>query len=116
MVPEHFSNRGCHVEKHDDHFLPDTKDPDLLAVVAEEGWAFITQDTRIRRRPAERQALLESGIRAFALVSTANLSATETIEVLERAEVEVKRALSGSVGPSLYGIRKDGSLTKIDLT
>lgn len=114
-VPDHFSHRGCSVQKHDDHFLPETKDPELLAAVAQEGWVFITQDNRIRRRAAERQALIESGLRVFALVSTANLSSAETIAVLESAEGAIKDAALETDGPCLYGIRKDGSITTVEL-
>jgi PIN like domain len=60
---------GLRVELHDSHFRQGTPDADWLPVVGERGWIVLTKDTRIRYRPAEKQALLGAGVRAFAFTS-----------------------------------------------
>jgi hypothetical protein len=60
---------GLRIELHDDHFAQGTLDIVWLPVVGARGWVVLTKDTRIRHRPAERQALLSAGIRAFAFTS-----------------------------------------------
>lgn len=60
------------------------KDVDLLPEVARRKWAFVTQDARIRYRPAEKDAWLHAGLRVFVVV-TANLGAEATVAVFEKA-------------------------------
>ena len=114
-MPEALRARGWAVERHDDHFDQDTPDQVLLVQVAERGWAFVTQDKRIRRRPLERQALLDAGLGVFAVSSTANLSAEETAAVLIAAEEGVFEAFATVERPFVFGIHKDGSLHRLDV-
>ena len=60
---------GAFVEYLDDHFPIDAKDTDWLPETARRGWAVLTKDKRIRRSSDERQALLDHGVRYFALTS-----------------------------------------------
>ena len=103
------------MEKHDDHFKPDTSDDFLFREVSERGWIFITQDKRIRFRAAERQALLDYGLRTFSLVSTANLSAEDTVKVLRRARGAIRKTVADFDGPFVVGIYKDGSLKALNI-
>jgi PIN like domain len=104
---------GWLVERHDDHFSTTTPDDELLQAVAEQNWVFITQDRRMRKRPAEREALMSKGLRTFALASTANLSSVETLEVLLRAERAIRNVLANEEGPFVYSIHRDGSLHRL---
>lgn len=46
--------------------LPEhSPDPIVIAEVANRGWVFITRDKRIRRRPIERNAVLNSKLAVF---------------------------------------------------
>ena len=103
------------MEKHDDHFTQDTSDQALFREVSDRGWIFITQDKRIRFRAAERHALLEHGLRTFSLVSTANLSAADTIDVLRRARQAMEETVATVHGPWVFGIYKDGSLRPLNV-
>jgi hypothetical protein len=114
-VPETMSRRGWDVERHDDHFGQTTPDTEIMSGIASRGWVFITQDKRIRRRAPEREALIGAGLRTFAIISTANLSAVETGAVLVRAEAAIFEAIEAEEGPFLYGIVKDGSLHRFEL-
>ncbi len=42
-------------------------DVEWLNHAGQQGWVVLTKDRRIRRRPAERQVILDSGVRAFVL-------------------------------------------------
>src|SRR5881275_3087425 len=44
-------------------------DVEWLAMVGGEGWPVLMKDERIRYRPAEREALIAPGVRAFCLTS-----------------------------------------------
>ena len=68
-MPEALRQAGLRVEVHDDHFPPDASDADWLRVVGQRGWAVLTKDERIRRRPLERDALLGARVRAFVLTA-----------------------------------------------
>jgi predicted nuclease of predicted toxin-antitoxin system len=49
-----------------DKFPPDTKDPEWIRALAEEGeWIIVSGDPRISREKAERQAWQESRLTAF---------------------------------------------------
>lgn len=42
-------------------------DEEWLTRAGQEGWVVLMKDERIRSRPAERQALVDHGVRAFCL-------------------------------------------------
>jgi len=55
------------------------EDAEWLALAGERGWVVLMKDDRIRRRPAEIEALRVAGVRAFCLTN-ANLRAEEQSE------------------------------------
>lgn len=75
---------GLRVELHDDHFQQGTLDTVWLAEVGKRGWIVLTKDTLIRHRPAEKQALLGAGVRAFAFTS-GNLSGAQMGDAIVKA-------------------------------
>ena len=68
-VPDALRKAGARVEVHGAHFLPDASDTDILRFVGTRGWAFLSKDENVRRRPAERQALSEANVAAFILTA-----------------------------------------------
>ena len=52
------------------------EDAEWLQRAGEEGWIVITKDKRIRRRPAELDAIATHGVRAF-VISSADLTGVE---------------------------------------
>jgi hypothetical protein len=56
--PEILRSSGLNVERHEDHFAPDTPDAEWLEVVGDRGWIAITHDRRIRYKPNERDAVM----------------------------------------------------------
>jgi MOSC domain-containing protein YiiM len=101
------------VEVHDDHFPITTVDADLFPAVATRGWVFLTQDGRIRYRPVEIAALREAGLAVF-VVSSGNLSAHDTVAVLERARHRIERLLESQPRPFVARVAKDGSLRVLE--
>lgn len=68
-IGQRLAAEGLRVELHDDHFQQGTPDIVWLTEVGKRDWVVLTKDTRIRHRPAEKQALLGAGVRAFAFTS-----------------------------------------------
>lgn len=115
-VPAALAARGWNVERHDDHFAQDTPDEVILREIAARGWVFLTQDKKIRTRGPERRILLDHGVRTISIASTANLSASATIDTLTAAEDTIFEAVESETPPYILAVHKDGSVRRLDLT
>jgi hypothetical protein len=62
---------GLAVERHADHFAPDTADDVWLAEVGRHGWIALTHDKRIRYKPNERDAVMRHGVGLLVIVGAA---------------------------------------------
>jgi hypothetical protein len=62
---------GLAVERHSDHFAPDTSDDVWLAEVGRRGWIALTHDKRIRYKPNERDAVMRHGVGLLVIVGAA---------------------------------------------
>lgn len=111
-MPLALRDSGWAIELHDDHFPQNTKDVDLLPEVARRGWFFVTQDARIRYRPAEKDAWLHAGLRVFVVV-TANLGAEATVAILEKTRNRMEVVAAEEPAPFIFRIAKDGPLRRI---
>ena len=111
-MPSALRALGWAIEAHDDHFDQVTKDVDLLPAIAAAGWVFLTQDARIRYRPAEANALREAGLRTFVLV-TANLSAERTVGILKKARRRIERVAANEDAPFIYRVGKDRPVKQV---
>jgi hypothetical protein len=69
--PEILRSSGLKVERHSDHFPPDTPDAVWLEVVGKRGWIAVTHDHRIRYKPNERDAVLRHGVGLLVVVGAA---------------------------------------------
>lgn len=77
-----------------------------LRDAGENSWIVLTKDDAIRRRPAERDALTEAGVRAFCLTS-AQLRGAEQIERFVNNRHRILRQARHS-GPYIYGVYENG--------
>lgn len=100
------------MEAHADHFPPDTPDAEWLAEVGRRGWLVITKDKHIRYRTAERQALLEAGVRAFVLTAT-GLSGEENAAALVRALPRMVRFAAGHHAPFIASVSRSGAVAML---
>lgn len=71
-----------------------------------KGWVVLMKDDAIRRRPAERDALVEAGVRAFCLTN-AQLRAAEQTERFVRNRYRIIQQ-AREPGPYIYGIYERG--------
>lgn len=62
---------GLTVERHADHFAPDTADEVWLAEIGKRGWIALTHDRRIRYKPNERDAVMRHGVALLVIVGNA---------------------------------------------
>ena len=70
QFPRILTEAGLTVERHDDHFAPDTRDEEWLAEIGRRGWTAITHDKRIRYKPNELAAVLEHQVRILVVVGS----------------------------------------------
>lgn len=99
-------------EAHRDHFADDMPDPQWLLEVGTGGWAVVTRDQRIRHRANELAAVRQARMHVFALTS-GNLSAAASAEVLLAAWPAVQRALAETAPPMLWSITRGGVVRRI---
>jgi hypothetical protein len=64
-------SHGLKVERHHDHFAPDTPDEVWLEQVGKRGWIALTHDRRIRYKPNERDAVMRHGVGLLVIVGAA---------------------------------------------
>ena len=69
--PEILRSAGLTVERHGDHFAPDTADEVWLEAVGTRGWIALTHDRRIRYKPNERDAVMRHSVGLLVIVGTA---------------------------------------------
>ena len=72
--PEILKSGGLTVERHGDHFAPDTADEVWLETVGKRGWIALTHDRRIRYKPNERDAVTRHGVALLVIVGAAPFS------------------------------------------
>lgn len=69
--PEVLRIAGLRVERHADHFQHDTPDEVWLREIGTRGWVAITHDGRIRYKPNEQRAVIESDVALLVIVGHA---------------------------------------------
>jgi hypothetical protein len=69
--PEILRSGGLTVERHDDHFAPDTADKVWLEAAGKHGWIALTHDRRIRYKPNETDAVMRHGVGLLVIVGKA---------------------------------------------
>jgi PIN domain-containing protein len=69
--PEILRLNGLTVERHADHFAPDTADEIWLTEIGKRRWIALTHDRRIRYKPNERDAVMRHGVALLVIVGAA---------------------------------------------
>ena len=69
-------------------------------------WIVLMKDDAIRRRPAERDALVEAGVRAFCLTNAQLRAAEQTERFVSNRHRIIQRARKP--GPYIYGVYDKG--------
>jgi PIN like domain len=86
--PEILKTGGLTVERHADHFAPDTADEVWLEEVGKRGWIALTHDRRIRYKPNERDAVMQHGVALLVIVGKAPFADLAGAFVTSRPVVE----------------------------
>jgi hypothetical protein len=91
--PDILRSAGLTVERHADHFDPQTPDSVWLETVGMRGWVAITHDQRIRYKPNERDAVIERGVGLLVVIGKAPLPdlASSFVATLPRIERFIAR-------------------------
>lgn len=71
QFPAILAAAGPSVETHRDHFPPDCPDEDWLSAVGQRGWIVVTHDRRIRYKPNELAAVINSRVSLLVVVGKA---------------------------------------------
>jgi hypothetical protein len=96
-------------ESHLDHFRPGTEDTEWLPEIGKREWCLLTTDKRIRKRPLEREAVRENGVRMFYFASN-QASGQQMGETLRRAIPEMQRLAANQPPPFTASISKSGEV------
>ncbi len=100
-----FGEEACHLV---DHFDPDTPDEVWLEFVGRQGMCLVTRDDKIRRRPAELEALRRHNVGAFFLAGK-KMGRWDQIRQIIRAWTLMKDAASKTRPPYAFRVNASGS-------
>jgi len=81
------------------------EDVDWINLAASRNWVVLCKDDRIRRRPAERQALTDGNVRVFCLTNRHLSFADQAAYFVDNRFRIIQK--SNKPGPYLYGVYKD---------
>lgn len=89
----------------------DVPDASWIPVVAAKGWAILSRDSKIERRPAEVAAIRDNDAKLFAIASDEQLDVWRQLEIL-MCNWRAIDALAGNPGPFIYRVTRT-SMTRI---
>jgi hypothetical protein len=85
-----------------------TGDVHWLAKAGENDWVVLKRDKRIRSRPAEKQALIDAGVRTFCLTGAGNYTRWEVLRLLAARWPKIEQVASTVDGPYVYSVTWQG--------
>jgi hypothetical protein len=97
---------GVQIERHDDHFQPDTPDDQWIGEIGRRRWIAVTRDTRIRYSPLALSILMQSNAQLFVLVG--KLTTTQAAEAFLRWRKRITAMVLEEPGAFIAKIRRDG--------
>ncbi len=101
---------GARVEHHSTHFSDNAKDSEWLPIVGKEGWIILSKDLGIRWNEVERDAIFETGARAF-LLSEQDLSGAQMANAVTRALPRMLAICRSHQPPFIARITPSGHVT-----
>lgn len=81
--------------------------------MGKRGWVAITRDKNVRFRPMERQALIDSKVRAF-VFTAGNATREETAAIVSGALESMKKIVATQPGPFIFHIGRSGKPARMD--
>lgn len=106
MIFEKLRDAGLKVESHHVRFRHNTEDETWLEVVGEKKWIVFTRDKMIGRRKLQLDALFNSGVKAFVLV-TDDLTDAQNADLIIKSMDKIFQMIDENRIPFIAKIRKD---------
>jgi predicted nuclease of predicted toxin-antitoxin system len=100
---------GAIIERHSDHFAPDTIDTEWLPVVSQKGWVILTKDARIGRNPLEVMAIANAKASVFILWS-GNLPSQEVAALFSDIVSKLEKFALNNASPFIAKVYKNRSV------
>ena len=97
---------GVRIERHDDHFEPETADEEWIGEIGRRGWVAVTRDARIRYSPLALSVLMSSRARLFVLVD--KLTTAQAAETFLKWRQKVISTSLNENGAFIAKVRRDG--------
>lgn len=109
LVRDELRKVGVKVETFASHYHHDTIDQVWLEDVGEKRWIVLMRDKRIGKRLLELDALLDGGVKAFALVS-GQLKDSENAAILIKALPKILETIETNNFPFIAKIQRNSSV------
>jgi len=106
VFPALIADAGVRIERHDDHFEPETADEEWIGEIGRRGWVAVTRDARIRYSPLAVSVLMSSRARLFVLVG--KLTTAQAAETFLTWRQNVISTSLNENGAFIAKIRRDG--------
>jgi len=105
-----------HEAVHLEEYLPRaSSDQQVLRFLADhEDWYFVSQDSKISRRPHERAALLQAGVGAYFYTGRAERSVDQPMVLMLETLPQIKAHAARTKRPFMIGISDQKKLKPID--
>ena len=97
---------GVRIERHDDHFGPETADEEWIGEIGRRRWVAITRDARIRYSPLALSVLMSSRAQLFVLVG--KLTTAQAAETFLKWREKIISTSLDENGAFIAKIRRDG--------
>jgi hypothetical protein len=81
QIKDYLVEMGLTVVLHAEHFAGRANDVDWIPFIAQKGWPVLTRDRQIRRRPLERQAVIDGALKFF-VIGCANAGLPTYVQVV----------------------------------
>jgi predicted nuclease of predicted toxin-antitoxin system len=101
------------VEIHDEHFKQDETDENILKVVGQKGWIFISKDKYIRYRTPAQLAIKNSHAKVVVVRTSGDITGTEIAEIIKKAIPKILRYTEKVKPPFILGIGRDSKIKEL---
>lgn len=115
MIVEALAAVGVEAHRLVEILAEDSADTAVFAEVAKRGWVLLTRDKRIRRRPNERSAIVNSRIVVFLAPGGKSLTGLQVAEAIVKARHRMAQWLERYDPPFVARISVDGRLDIVEL-
>jgi predicted nuclease of predicted toxin-antitoxin system len=98
----------------EDLFAHDAAEDVWLARAGDEGWIVLTHDKKVRRRQAEREAIMEHGVGCFIFNYKQDLKKFEIAALILAVLEEIETKFKQTARPFIYTVNKTGGFKRIE--